>query len=319
MSVPYTTGLHQVAPATYAYLQPSGSWGWSNAGLVLDGDEALLVDTMFTTAQTQRMLDAIGRSFPRADIRTTVNTHGDGDHWWGNQLVSGSTIISSIAAAREMRHAGPEILRQSLATGAANPALRALTDLFAPFDFTDVTPTYPTVTFHGELEVNVGTRTVRLIEVGPAHTEGDLLVHVPDDRVVFTGDILFVGGHPVVHTGPVEGWIRACDLILGLDVDTIVPGHGPVVGKPEVARFGDYLRRVRDHAVAAHQRGETVLRAAQEFDLDGFEDLDDPDRVLLNVGAVYRELNGDGTPAELELISRMHEVTAGSDHRPETR
>lgn len=83
--------------------------------------------------------------------------------------------------------------------------------------------------------------------------------------------------------------------------------------------FCDYLHRLRDHAVAAHQRGKTVLQAAREFDLDGFADLDDPDRVLLNVGAVYRELNGDGTPAELELLPRMHELARGNHHQPETR
>ncbi|MFD9888158.1 MBL fold metallo-hydrolase [Amycolatopsis sp. NPDC059027] len=309
MSVPYRTGLHEVAPATYAYLQPNGSWGWSNAGLVVDGDEALLVDTLFTVALTRRMLDAIGQALPAAKIRTLVNTHGDGDHWWGNQLLPEARIIASTAAAAEMRHAGPEPMLQALAAGKSDPGMRGLADLFAPFDFTDVTPAYPGETFDGELEVKVGTRAVRLIEVGPAHTEGDVLVHVPDQRVLFTGDILFIGGHPVVHSGPVSGWIRACDLILGLDADTIVPGHGPVIGKPEVTRFREYLHRLRDHAVAAHQRGRTALEAAREFDHRGFEDLDDPGRLVLNVGAVYRELNGDGTPAELDLMPQMLDVT----------
>jgi len=249
MSIPYATGLHQIAPATYAYLQPNGSWGWSNSGLVIASDELLLVDTLFTTGLTRAMLEAIQRSFPKAVIRTVVNTHGDGDHWWGNQLLSDATIIASAEAAGEMREEAPRLLRAYAAGGEGS--LPELAPLLAPFDFTDVTLTYPTTTFRSQLDVRVGPRTVHLIQVGPAHTAGDVLVHVPDERVLFTGDILFIGGHPVVHTGPVEQWISACDLILGLDVDVIVPGHGPVIGKPEVGRFRDYLRRLHDHAVTA--------------------------------------------------------------------
>jgi cyclase len=299
MPIPYTTGLHQIAPTTYAYLQPDGSWGWSNAGLVIAGEELLLVDTLFTAGLTRTMLEAIQRSFPKGVIRTVVSTHSDGDHWWGNQLLPDARIISSAAAAEVMRGEGAQFLR-AFADGDAGP-LPELAPLVAPFDFTDVTLTYPTTTFHSQLDVRVGKRTVHLIEVGPAHTAGDVLVHVPDERTLFTGDILFIGGHPVVHTGPVEHWINACELILGLDVDVIVPGHGPVIGKPEVARFRDYLRRLHDHAVTAHQQGKTVLQAAREFDLDGFADLDNPERLLLSIGAVYRELNGDGTPTAWEL------------------
>ncbi|RJO70806.1 MBL fold metallo-hydrolase [Nocardia panacis] len=309
MCAEYIGGLHEIAPSTYAYLQPNGSWGWSNAGLIRDGEEALLVDTLFTVELTRRMLATIERALPALDIRLVVNTHGDGDHWWGNQLVSGSTIIASAAAVREMRHAGPAGFTSALEAGKADPRFAELAKLFADFDFRDIAPTYPAIAFAGELEVSVGARTVRLIEVGPAHTEGDVLVHVPDQRVLFTGDILFIGGHPVVHSGPVDRWIEACDLILDLDVKTIVPGHGPVVGKAEVAHFRDYLTRVRDHAVAAHGRGSTVIEATREFDLDGFADLDDNGRLLLNIGAVYRELNGDGTPDERELMPIMHELT----------
>jgi cyclase len=300
MSIPYATGLHQIAPATYAYLQPNGSWGWSNSGLVIASDELLLVDTLFTTGLTRAMLEAIQRSFPNAVIRTVVNTHGDGDHWWGNQLLPDARIIASAAAAEEMRGEGPQFLR-AFAAGEKGPDLPELAPLLAPFDFTDVTLTYPTTTFHSQLDVRVGPRTVHLIEVGPAHTAGDVLVYVPDERVVFTGDILFIGGHPVVHTGPVERWISACELILGLDVDVVVPGHGPVIGKPEVVRFRDYLRRLHDHAVTAHQQGKTVLQAVREFDLEALADLGNPERLLLSIGAVYRQLNGDGTPAAWEL------------------
>ncbi|WP_316526795.1 MBL fold metallo-hydrolase [Kitasatospora brasiliensis] len=304
MVVPYTLGLHEIAADTYAYLQPNGSWGLSNAGLVVSGDEALLVDTLFTVPQTRDLLAAIKQALPAAAIDTLVNSHSDGDHWWGNQLLPDATVIASEAAAIDM---GRDHLHQLLAAPGDVPLPRVVREMRKVFDFIGIVPTLPNRTFSGELEVAVGKRTVRLIEVGPAHTWGDVLVHVPDTGVLFAGDILFIGGHPVVHSGPVERWIAACDLILGLDVETIVPGHGPVVGKPEVRTFRSYLERVLAHATRSHRAGVPVLRAAREMDLSGFEDWIDRERLLLNIGAVYRELNGDGTPVEQDLLVQLEE------------
>ncbi|MFJ8439314.1 MBL fold metallo-hydrolase [Kitasatospora griseola] len=309
MAVPYAFGWQQVAENTHAYLQPDGSWGWSNAGLVVGDDgAALLVDTLFTVPQTRRMLYEARRVLPDAQITTLVNTHSDGDHWWGNQLLAVREIVASAAAAEAMRH---DELPALLARAAGEPALLAqlppvARKMLDTFDFAGITPTLPTRTFTGEQELTVGGRTVRLIEVGPAHTAGDVLVHVPDADTVFTGDILFVGGHPVIHTGPVAGWIAALDLILALDVATVVPGHGPVVGPAEVRRQRDYLLRIRAHALVAHAAGLTALEAATAFDNADFADLDDAERLVLNIGAVYRELNGDGTPDELGLLGCMH-------------
>ncbi|MGW7443834.1 MBL fold metallo-hydrolase [Kitasatospora sp. NPDC054795] len=315
MAVPYTLGLHEIAPDTYAYLQPNGSWGLSNAGLITSGDEALLVDTLFTVPQTRALLASVERALPGATIGTLVNSHSDGDHWWGNQLLPHATVIASEAAAADM---GRDHLHELLAAPGDVPLPRVVQDMRKAFDFTGIAPALPNRTFSGELEVAVGRRTVRLIEVGPAHTRGDVLVHVPDAGVLFAGDILFIGGHPVIHSGPVERWIAACDLILGLDVETIVPGHGPVVGKPEVRTFRGYLERVRDHAGRAHAAGVPVLRAAREMDLDGFEDWDDRERLLLNIGAVYRELNGDGTPGEEELLGGLDEFGQAPQSAPQS-
>jgi cyclase len=71
------------------------------------------------------------------------------------------------------------------------------------FDFSDIVHTLPTELFDDEMMLHVGSKEVRLIELSPAHTRGDALVYVPQDRTVFTGDLLFVGGHPVVRAGPI--------------------------------------------------------------------------------------------------------------------
>src|ERR1700754_937452 len=249
----YSKGLHDVGSSVYAYLQPDGGWGWSNAGLIVDGEQTLLVDTLFDLRLTREMLDAMKAAVPAAAaIDVLVNTHGDADHTFGNQVVGGAEIVASARAAEEMVGGiSPEVLEQIVA---AAPTLGVageyFTRAFGAFDFTDVRVVPPTRTFTRELSLTVGDTAVELIELGPAHTGGDAVVHVPSQRVVFSGDVLFSGVHPVVWDGSVGGWIEACERLLALDVDAIVPGHGPISGKDEVRALRDYLMYVEAAAVA---------------------------------------------------------------------
>src|SRR5262249_38434772 len=164
----------------------------SNAGLVTDGGEALLVDTLFDLPRTRAMLAAMRAAAPAASrISTVVNTHHDGDHCFGNELVEGAEIIASTAAAAAMAHEPPSLLQGFVQ---AAPQLGALGEYvlhcFGRFDFTGIRQVLPTKTFTGRMERLVGGKAVALIEVGPAHTGGDVIVHVPANRAVFTGDIL---------------------------------------------------------------------------------------------------------------------------------
>ncbi len=311
MARPYQKGLTQVADGVWAYLQPDGGWGWSNAGLVADDDQTLLVDTLFDVKLTADMLETMRASVPAARrIGTVVNTHANGDHCWGNELVADARIVASARCAEEMAELPPSRLADLIkAAPAMGPAGRYLTDIFGAFDFGSVTLTPPNETFTGELEVSVGGRAVRLIEVGPAHTRGDVIVHLPGERVVFTGDILFNGGHPIVWAGPISNWVAACRLIADLDVDTVVPGHGPVTGKAAVAALAEYLGWVWDGAGRRREAGMSALEAARDLlaEVKGSTDLawagwGESERLAVNVAAVYRELGaepGSAGPAGL--------------------
>ena len=97
----FSKGLHDLGNGTWAYLQPDGGWGWSNAGLIVDGEESLLVDTLFDMHLTDEMLtsmrDAAGVG--GADIGTVVNTHANGDHTHGNGCCPTAEIVASKASA----------------------------------------------------------------------------------------------------------------------------------------------------------------------------------------------------------------------------
>ena len=305
----YTRGLHDLGNGCYAWLLPDGTWGYSNAGLVVDGGESLLVDTLFDLPLTREMLDGMRKSLPvTKTIGTVVNTHANGDHTFGNQLVNGARIIASRACAEEMDARPPEefvaMMNNWKINGEAGAFMHEM--MGARFDFSGIVYTPPTETFESEMSVHVGSKEVRLVNVGPAHTRGDVLAYVPAERTVFTGDILFVGGHPAVWAGPVNNWIRACDLILGWDVETVVPGHGPVTDKKGVQAFKDYLVYLQAETRKRFDAGMSDEDAARDINFEAFRDWTDGERIFINVNALYREWTGDtGRPNVQRMFTLM--------------
>jgi len=337
--------LREVGSGVYAYLQ-RGSWGYSNAGLVRGGRASLLVDTLYDHALTRRMLTRMERVTGGAAIESVVNTHANGDHCWGNALLSDKKIISSEATAHEMRELPPRLMQVLVASArtisgssAAQRALRLLArvgikpaahlvdaayfivEAFGAFDFGAVQLRVPDTTFQGTLELDLGDKLVQLIEVGPAHTRGDVLVHVPGERVIYTGDILFIDSHPIMWAGPVANWIAACDRILALDVDTVVPGHGPITDKQGVREVRDYWVQLKQRAEQARAAGVGVDALAHE--LASQRSWGEPERLVVNLAALYRELDGQTrAPLPLALLAHMgrfareHGAAADSGERP---
>jgi len=317
--IPYEKGLLEVADGVHAYLQPDGGWGWSNAGLLATDNGSLLVDTLFDLRLTREMLDAMAPITGTRPIGTVVNTHANGDHCYGNEVVAapgaGVEIVTTEAAAREMEAVPPSALVALLNADLGSETSDYVQRAFGAFDFTGIEVPEPTRTFSGRMEMAVGGRPVVLEQVGPAHTAGDLLVHLPDAGAVFTGDILFIGGTPIVWDGPVANWIAACDRILELEPSIIVPGHGPLATSDDVRAVRAYLCWLASACRQAHSEGLTAaeavpeLAASPEFAL--YREWGEWERLAVNVRAVYREL-GSGDATIIDLFGAMAELVAPS-------
>lgn len=320
-------GLRKVADGVHAWLQPNGSWGESNGVLIVGEGESLLIDTLWTPGLTARMLERMKRHTRRAPIGRLVNTHADGDHWWGNQHLAGTEIVATDAAAEEMGELSPEALTrlkrtgEGLARGGRLPipfpghsraaSLASLVEgMLGVYDFSGIDLTPPTRTFSGELELDAGGRRVELIEVGPAHTFGDAIVNVPDVALVVAADILFIGATPVMWAGPVDNWIAAIDRILELDPAVIVPGHGPPTDAAGARLVQDYWRYVDAAARRRFAAGESPRQAAasvlesDEFRSGPFAGWESPERLAINMHTIRR---GDprriGVPERLRVLS----------------
>jgi len=290
VGVPYDRGLAEVADGVLAWLQPDGGWGWSNAGLVVDGSDALLVDTLFDLKLTAEMLAAMRAATPGVEIGTVVNTHANGDHCYGNQLLGDRRIVATRRAAAEMARVAPSRLAGMVASAPTMGAVGEYVQrIFGAFAFDGIELTVPTETFDGALTVTVGDTRVDLIELGPAHTEGDLVAVVPSRRTLFAGDLLFIGGHPIVWTGPVANWIAALDRILAMDVEVIVPGHGPVTDKAGVTELRSYFVELVDAARPLFAAGLSPLDAARRLRIDRAAGWGEAERLVVNVAACFRD------------------------------
>lgn len=282
-------GLHELGNGCWAYLQPDGSWGWSNSGFITDGETAVLVDTLFDLKQTADMLATLRATIPAAaSIDILVNTHADADHTFGNQLVKDARIIATQGTLQDFHRVDPQLLQKICLNaeqfGSAGLFMR---ECFRPFDFSGIELTPPNETFSDKLDLMVGDKQIQLIEMGPAHSLGDALIYVPDDRIVYAGDLLFNEGTPIAWDGPFRRWIDACEYLLAMDVDIIIPGHGPIAGKDDVRRMRDYLIHVAQQARPLYEAGMDYLQAAYAIDLDDYRDWKDAERIVVTMQTLF--------------------------------
>ena len=311
---PFEHGLLDLGAGNFAWMQPDGGWGWSNAGLIVDGDQALLVDTLFDLPLTQAMLDAMNGALPGLEITTLVNTHSNGDHCNGNELVSGAEIICSVVAAEEMAHESPEMMAGLLENA---PAMGVMGEFFLhcfdQFQFAGINRPDPDTTFTGELSRTIGDTTVDLIEVGPAHTGGDVLVHVPGRSTVYTGDILFVEGHPILWAGSIPDLLAALDRIEAMQPETIVPGHGPITDLAGVREIRAYFEHCHAEARRCYDDGMDIPTAAATVSLDRWANWGDAERIITVLDSCYREFGGVAEQSPItDLFGQMAERWAAT-------
>ncbi len=281
--------VEEVIDGVYAYVQLDGSWGLNNCGFLVGRDGVTVVDTCFTERRTRRLIDEI-EAITDAPLRTLINTHHHGDHTHGNYLLPDATIIAHERCREEVLSAG------HVATG-----------LFPGVAWGDLEVNAPFVTFDERLNVYVDDTRLELMFMGPSHTTNDIAVWMPDQRVLFAGDLVFNGGTPFVVMGSVAGSLAALDRLRALEPEVIVPGHGAVCGPDALDAQVDYLFYVQEVAAVGFADGKAPLELAQELDLGRFAHLLDPERIVGNLYRAYAELRGEplGAPIDPQAFADM--------------
>ena len=294
--------LREIATDVYACLQEDRGLGTSNSGFVNRGG-GLVVDTFWDLPHTHQLVETYARVW-KGPARRVVNTHHNGDHCWGNQLFAGAEIIGHRRCAAAFTKESPatmQMLRN--AADSANPAVAALSKALAAWDFSGIELRPPTTVVDEELRLELDGIRVHLRYVGPAHTAGDVIVHLPEQRVVFTGDVLFRLCTPIGWEGTFDRWIAALNEIIALDPQVIVPGHGLLCGVEGPREMQAYLRYVRAEAARSFAAGLSVVDAAKHIDLGPYAGWTEPERIVFSVARAYRELRGEPFDAPIDVMA----------------
>jgi cyclase len=292
-----TPYLQELATGVYAYVQPAGGWMVNNCGVITDAArDAVLVDTTSTEKRNRALLAEVAGVGAR-DPKIAVNTHHHPDHTYGNGFLPATTTIIGHHLCRE------GVLRAGLAATHELPA-----------DYGDLSVRPPDVTFSDRLTLHLDGFPVELITMGPAHSTNDVAVWLPEQRVVFAGDLAFSGGHPIFLEGSMLGFASAVRQMRELEPEVLVPGHGPACRGDEVGRVLDdleaYVDRIAALATESYAAGLTPLEAAQKHKADVYPDWPEGERVVCNLHRAYVELTDYEPPFRLSIPNLWPEMVA---------
>jgi cyclase len=285
--------LAEVADGVYAFVQPDGGWCLNNAGLVVgDGGGGVLVDTAATEARARRLREEVLR-VTAVPPRTLVNTHFHGDHTFGNHLFPEAVVVAHERTRLDMAAAGLH-----------------LTSLWPEVCWGDIELTLPEITYRDALTLHAGGVRVELLHLGPAaHTTNDTAVWLPEQRVLFTGDVVMSGVTPFCVMGSVSGSLAALDRMRRLGPLVVVPGHGPV-GGPELLDADEaYFRWLRDLARTGVADGASPLELARAAGPGPFAGLLDAERLVPNLHRAYAEEQGAAPGERLDVPALFQEMT----------
>ncbi|MFQ5874275.1 MAG: MBL fold metallo-hydrolase [Dehalococcoidia bacterium] len=282
MAVPaWKSGLQEIAQGVFAYIHGRAAWDICNSGFIVGDDGVMVVDAMMVASMVRPYLEQL-RKITNKPIRYVVNTHHHVDHSFGNQFYLPAEIVSHHGCREAM-----------MARGADVDLLSRRWPQYKK-DWPKVRLTPATVTYEEKMIVHLGDRVVELLHPGPAHTYGDTLVYLPQEKVLFTGDIAFHYLTPLAADGHVSRWIQVANgIIKHMDVTTLVPGHGPVSGKDVLRKTLGYLRLVKRTSRHHFKQGESVEEASRAMHLGEYDQWAEPERVILNVQRMYQELQGE--------------------------
>ena len=291
----------EVGDGVFAYYQPDGTWHINNTGFITGRTSVISIDACSTERRTRAFLDRIA-SVTSAPVTTLVNTHHHGDHTYGNSVFGAVTIVGHENCRTELIAYGPP----------------ANAGIWEPVDWGQVTLAPPTLTFSDRLRLWSDDRPIEVSHVGqPAHTTNDSLVWLPEQRVLFCGDLLFNGGTPFMLMGSIRGAIDVLTTVVAaIPATVIVPGHGRPCDGSLIDVVTGYLDFVLATARRGIDAGLSPLELARETDLGEYTDWLDSERIVGNLHRAYADLTAPGH--QVDVIGAFTDMIAYNGGKPLT-
>jgi len=269
--------IEKLSDGVYAAIHIEGGDAICNAGIVDLGEKTLVFDPFISPLAAHDLLKAAQR-LTGSPVVYVVNSHFHNDHIRGNQVFApGATVIAtsrtrSLIAQHEPRaleaekHYVPKQLEKFTAAYNKSHDAKEKTEFALMVDYyralsesiPHVQTVLPVLTFEKELTLYGTRRNVRLVAFEKGHTESDLIMVVPGEEIVFTGDLLFIDGHPWLADGFPESWIDILKVIRGMNPTKVVPGHGPVGSHADIDNMIHYIQSLEHLIRQRIQEGRNV-------------------------------------------------------------
>jgi cyclase len=284
----WKTELKQLAPNVYAYQQEGGTGhlnaGISNAGLFVGEDSLVAFDGLGYPMQTKAFIAASKKATGGKPFSELINSHHHGDHVAGNQFFVPTPILSH-------PYCRDEVVKAVANTPSSWPKQDGLAE---GTEVRKLVP--PNMTFEDNFVTYIGGNKVEFRFVGPAHTWGDLVAYLPDRKIMFAADLAFFNLVPYCHNAHVSKWMESMEKVMKMDVDVIVPGHGPVGGKKELGESLVYFRFMKTEVKKRYDAKMSPGAAAADIKMGKYDNWMGPERIVMNTVRLYDEFKGTLTP-----------------------
>ena len=294
---PPTHNFEEVAPGVYFVTEAGPIFVQSNAMLVLSDEDAIVVDSHVTPAAARALLASIAEVTDKP-VTHLVNTHYHFDHAHGNQVFPEDVAIVGHEFTREMLMS--DVLEQGTFKNFSDWIPDQIAEMKSNADamndgnekeelmeqiaiqeahyvaLGETEPTPPNVTLTSRMTIHRTwegqDRPIELIHLGRGHTGGDVVVLLPNERVVFTGDLVLPGGSAYIGDGYVNEWLDTLDRFQELEFDLVLPGHGPTFSdvSTQLGLLRDMLSSFWNDAVSARDQGLSAEEAISAIGWQGF-------------------------------------------------
>lgn len=280
--------MKKLTPDVFAYVQSEGTWFISNAGLILGEENKIIVDSLASGNMTKDFIHEIEKLTDKR-INLLINTHFHGDHIYTNHFFPDATSVCDSTTRRLTEESSAE-------------EIELYSEVFSDIDFSESKITPQDVTFKEEMSISLKDFEVQIKSVGRAHSPSDSFVYLPQEKIVFCGDLLFYRCTPFALMGNVSNYIEVLNQLMELEANTYVPGHGPVSGKEALRKSQEYLKMVRKEARKRFEEEMDYFKAAKDIDLGKYEGWANPERIVGNVARAYNEFEEDSQELDYQKI-----------------
>jgi len=273
-----TPVLEKLAKGVFAFIGVKGN---ANAGFILTEEGVIVVDSQMNEDLAKEMLTQIQKhgSLP---ILYVINTHHHGDHTFANHVFAPTKgIIAHENSLKFLQEHGSEHLQQ-------------FERFFGREMSKGIKVTLPTLTLKDQLTLTFKDRAIQILHLGSGHTDDDIVVYLPEEKILFAGDLIYIGRLPWLGDGDTKLWLKALEKLKTLDFKTVVPGHGKVGDRQALKRFESYLTDLRSAILISLIRGTPLEEMKQTIRLPDYQqDLKYQDWLPLHIEKVYREMQAE--------------------------